>query len=99
MSKSNLMNTTALPPSGSFEAHSPAADLVDLIGPRLTFKQIAAALGCTERAIYNLVDEHKIPFIRVLSVRYVDPADFRSALTRAQNNAPARGRGRPRKAA
>ena len=75
--------------------NSPA--LAELVGDRRTLQQIATALGCTERAVYSLIDRHRIPYLRVLSKRYVDPKDIRDALLRDQSNAPTRGRGRPRK--
>lgn len=76
---------------------TPAAR-ADLLGRDLwTYGEIAAALGCTERSIYNLVDQLRIPYVRVLGKRLVNPADFRAALTKQQMNTAPRGRGRPRK--
>jgi hypothetical protein len=77
----------------------PPPRLTDLVGNKVTFQQIAAALGCSERSVYNVVNRLGIPFVRVLGKRLVDPADFRAALTKQQANAAPRGRGRPRKAA
>lgn len=72
----------------------------DLLGRDMwTYGEIAAALGCTERSVYNLVDQLRIPYVRVLSKRLVNPADFRAALAKQRANAAPRGRGRPRKAA
>jgi hypothetical protein len=70
-----------------------------VIGNRQTYEQIAAALGSSERAIYMLVDRYKIPYIKMLNRRYVDPADIHTALLRDQANVPPRRAGRPRKAA
>jgi hypothetical protein len=46
-----------------------------------------------------LVDRYKIPYIKMLNRRYVDPADIHTALLRDQANVPPRRAGRPRKAA
>jgi hypothetical protein len=97
----DLITTTAMPAAASatgtdFSTH-PA--LNELIGNRWNYQQIAAALGCTERAIYMLVDRYSIPYIRVLNRRYVEPKAIREALLRDQINTPPRGRGRPKKAA
>ncbi len=73
--------------------------LADLVGDLWTYQQLAAALGCSERSIYNLIDQLHIPYVRVLGKRLVKPADFRTALAKQQANTAPRGRGRPRKAA
>lgn len=73
--------------------------LAELIGPRWNYQQIAAALGCTERAVYQLIDKYHIPFVKILNRRYVEPAAIREAILRAQTSAAPRGRGRPRKSA
>ncbi len=86
-------------PSATDPESSPSNDLVKLIGDRWDYRRIAAALHCTERSVYTLVDRHRIPYIRVLNTRYVDPDQVREALLREQANIPPRGRGRPRKAA
>jgi hypothetical protein len=70
-----------------------------VIGNRQPYKQIAEALGCTERAVRMLVDRYRIPYIRVINIRHVDPADIHTALLRDQANVPPRRPGRPRKAA
>ena len=80
-------------------ATAPALPLSELIGNRRPLQQIAAALKCTERSVYNLVDRYRIPYVRVLNKRYLDPKDVRDALLRDQGNAPVRRRGRPRRAA
>ncbi len=72
---------------------------VSIIGDRKPLKQIAEALGCSERAIYMLIDRYKIPYLKVLNVRHALPADIHAALLREQANSPPRGRGRPRKIA
>ncbi len=74
-------------------------NLTDLVGDLWTYQQLAAALGCSERSIYNLIDQLRIPYVRVLGKRLVKPADFRAALAKQQANTAPRGRGRPRKAA
>jgi hypothetical protein len=73
----------------------PPLGLTELVGNKLTFQQIAAALGCSERSVYNVVDQFRIPYVRVLGKRLVDPADFRAALAKQQANTAPRGRGRP----
>jgi len=73
--------------------------LAELIGNRWNYQQIAAAFGCTERAVYMLIDRYKIPYIRVLARRYVEPKAIREALLHDQANTPARGRGRPKRIA
>ncbi len=92
----SLLDSTAIPQNPSAEFATPPA-LAELIGNRWNYQQIAAALGCTERAIYMLIDKYSIPYVRVLNRRYVEPSAIRTALLRDQANAPARGRGRPRK--
>jgi excisionase family DNA binding protein len=94
---SDLVNTTAVLAGDELIGVAPCSALAELIGNRWTYQQIAAALGCTERAIYMLVDKHRIPYVRVLSRRYVDPKAVRAALLRDQANTPACGRGRPRR--
>jgi hypothetical protein len=83
------------------DSKTTAGGLADLVGNRLTYAQIAAAFEVTERAVYMLVDQYKIPFIKVMNRRYVSPDDIRNAVTRVQANTPPRGPGRPagRKAA
>jgi hypothetical protein len=64
----------------------------ELIGGRVNIEQIAAALGRTTRSIYNLIDRERIPYVRVLGVRYLKLDDVRRALV--GDPAPRR-RGRP----
>jgi hypothetical protein len=66
----------------------PPPGLTELVGNRLTFQQIAAALGCSERSVYNVVGQLHIPYTRLLGKRLVDPADFRAALQRQQAKTP-----------
>ena len=70
-----------------------------LLGARVQIADLAAALGVTPRAVYNLVDRHKIPFVRACGRRFYDPSEIKRALENASGNPPARGRGRPRKSA
>ncbi len=88
-----MTDLSALPPLAAPPTRA------DLVGNLWTFGEIAAALGCTERSIYNLVDQFRIPYVRVVGKRLVNPSDVRAALAKQQHNAPARGRGRPRNAA
>jgi excisionase family DNA binding protein len=96
---SDLLDSTALATSVQPTEGAAHPSLSDLIGNRWSYQQIASALQCSERAVYMLIDKHRIPYVRVLSKRYVDPDAFRAALLSEQGNAPPRGRGRPRKAA
>jgi excisionase family DNA binding protein len=75
-----------------------AAIRAALIGDRITLAQAAAAFGVTERSIYNAIEAHGIPFVKVFGVRYLALGDLRRALVPDPSRAP-RGRGRPRKAA
>ncbi len=70
-----------------------------ILGERVGIDAIAAAIGVTTRAVYNLVARHRIPFIRVCGKRLFDPAEVRRALESCPGNPPARTRGRPRKTA
>ncbi len=70
-----------------------------ILGERVQIADLAAALGVTARAIYSLVDRHKIPFVRACGRRFYDPSEIKRALENASGNPPARGRGRPRKSA
>jgi hypothetical protein len=78
---------------------APSNNLADLVGDLWNYQQLAAALGCSERSVYNLMEQMRVPYVRVLGKRLVNPADFRAALARQQANTSSRGRGRPRKAA
>lgn len=71
--------------------------LADLVGGLWTYQQLAAALNCSERAIYNEIARLNVPYTKILNRRYVDPAAFRAALAKQQHNTAPRGRGRPRK--
>ena len=86
-------------PNATDPLAGPPPERAEIVGQRWTLPMIAAALGCTERAVYDLVARLQLPYIRVLGKRFYDPADIRRALERdAQNCAPS-GRGRPRRAA
>lgn len=81
------------------EPNEPALVLrAKLIGNRVTIEQAAAAFDVTTRAIYQAIARHKIPFVKIFDVRYLDPEDLRSAIVAQSNTAP-RGRGRPKRAA
>ena len=79
------------------EAPPAPPGFTDLVGDLWTYQQLAAALGCSERSVYNLIDQLRIPYVRVVGKRLVNPAAFRAALAKQQANAAPRGRGRPRK--
>ncbi len=57
---SSLLDSTAIPQNPSGDFTTPPA-LAELIGNRWNYQQIAAALGCTERAIYMLIDKVQHP--------------------------------------
>jgi hypothetical protein len=89
---SELMSTTAVPA----REHDVAAIRTALIGDRISIAQAAAAFSVTERSIYNLIEAHHVPYVKVFGVRYMTPNDLRHALVGVENSAPRR-RGRPRK--
>jgi excisionase family DNA binding protein len=89
------MTTTTPPPADDAVI---AGLRAKLIGNKVTIAQAAAAFGVTERTVYLAIDRHRIPFVKVFDVRYLEPDDLRRALVHDQNSAP-RGRGRPRNAA
>jgi hypothetical protein len=91
---SELMTSAAIPADPDVEI---AAIRTKLIGKRVTYQQLAAALRCSERSIYNVVEKLKVPYVSVLGRRHVDPDDFRAALEKRQANTTPRTRGRPRK--
>ena len=63
-----------------------------LIGDQRPYQEIAAALRCTVRSVYNLAKRHGIPYMKILNVRHSRPEDFRQALMGRQSP---RRRGRP----
>jgi hypothetical protein len=91
---SSLLTSAAIPTEP--DAPEIAAIRAELIGRRINITTAAAALGVTERSIYNAIDRYQIPFVKVFGQRYLSIDDIRSALTADQSR---RGRGRPRKAA
>jgi hypothetical protein len=94
---SDLATTTALPETDLSESDA-AALRAELIGDRVSVKQLAVALDVCERSINNRIDRDGIPFDKIFNTRYVKLADFRQALVRNTTDAPRR-RGRPRKTA
>ena len=69
-----------------------------VIGNRITIAQAAAALGVTERSVYNAIEAHRVPYVKVFNTRYLALDDLRRALVH-DHNVATRGRGRPRKVA
>jgi len=67
-----------------------------ILGERVGLNDLAAALGITRRSVYDLIERHKIPYIRVLNRRYFNPAEVRRALESDVIHAQSRPRGRPR---
>jgi hypothetical protein len=73
-----------------------------LIGDRLPIKVIAQINDQSERAVYDNIQRHQIPFLLVGSMRYIDPrvyAEMRAHRVRPEPQplpAPRRV-GRPRK--
>ena len=92
------MQPTAAP---AVEPPDPAAAALrtELIGNRVTIEQAAAALGVTQRSVYNAISRKRIPFVRIFGVRYMAPDDIRAALIGESNRQEPPKRGRPRKAA
>jgi hypothetical protein len=70
-----------------------------LLGDRLTLEDIAADLGCCERAARNLMDRLAVPYTKVLNARRYDREAVKTAILGGDVNRFPRGRGRPRKAA
>ena len=70
----------------------------EIVGEYRPFGEIAAALDCTVRTVYNLVARHRIPVRKINNIPHAKPADFRRALLREPDPQTPR-RGRPRKAA
>jgi hypothetical protein len=93
---SDLMTTTAPPADASPESDT-AALRAELIGDRVSVKQLSVAFDVTERTINNLIDAHHIPYDKIFNARYVKPANFRRALVGDPPDVPRRGR--PRKIA
>jgi hypothetical protein len=74
-----------------------AAIRAKLIGNRVTIKQLALALHKTERAIYQAITDHDIPYDKVLNERLLDPEVFMRKVSQPANTPP-RSRGRPKAA-
>ena len=74
-----------------------AAIRAKIIGNRESIPRLARALNVCERSIYNTIARYRIRTVKFLGKQYADPAAIGAALLREQSNAPARGRGRPRK--
>jgi len=92
------MQPAAAPAVEPTDPAAAAALRTALIGDRVTIEQAAVALGVTQRSVYNAITRKRIPFVRIFSVRYLEPGALRTALLGEVNAAP-RGRGRPRKVA
>jgi hypothetical protein len=85
---SDLMSTITLPDEAL------KALRVEIVGDYRPFYEIATAIGCTVRTIYNLVARHDIRVVKINNVPHAKPADFRRALI-GDPTSPRRGR--PRK--
>ncbi len=72
-----------------------AALRAELIDGLASYQQIADALDCTVRSVYNLAKRHGIPYVKVLNVRHSRPEHFRQAFI---GDRSPRRRGRPAKA-
>jgi hypothetical protein len=88
---SNLITTT---PSNE----AVTALRAEIVGDYRPFVEIAAALKCTVRTVYNLVARHPdIAVRKINNVAHAKPADFRRALLGEPGPQTPR-RGRPRMA-
>ena len=66
-----------------------------IIGTRKTPAEIALAFGCCERAIWNVIEQHNVPYIKFLGRRYADPKDVAAALLTREVRRQPRRAGRP----
>ncbi len=55
--------------------------------PLLTYRQAADILGVTERTIWTLVDQGKLPAVRFGRSVRIDPTDLRSLINSAKRPA------------
>ncbi|MBX3322459.1 MAG: helix-turn-helix domain-containing protein [Phycisphaeraceae bacterium] len=61
--------------------HDPASPMMDRL---LTYREVAAVLGVSDRAVWTLVDEGKLPAVRFGRSVRIDPADLRLFIERAK---------------
>ena len=68
-----------------------------LIGSKLTIPDAAKALNCCLKTVRNLMDRHRIPYVKINGRVYLEPTDLLAAIEKTKRNAPSepRGRGRP----
>ena len=66
-----------------------------IIGTRKTPAEIALALDCCERSIWNTIERHNVPYIKFLGRRYVEPRDIAAALLVQEVRRAPRRPGRP----
>ncbi len=85
--------------------HDTREQQTPLLGNRLNIAQLAIALNPAdppcERSVYNLTDKLKVPYVKVLGVRWFDPDEVRAAILAGEVSRQPRRPGRParRKAA
>lgn len=53
--------------------------------PLLTYREAAKVLGVTERTIWTLVNDGRLPAVRFGRSVRIDPADLRGFITRARS--------------
>ncbi len=94
--EATLLATPAIPQLPPTDEDAAAEIRAKVIGSRRSIRQIAAAHKVTERAVYQQIQKYKIPYIRILRTRYLEPEDWRRAVV-IESNAPPRSPGRPRK--
>lgn len=73
-------------------ANAPVIPSVPVVEKLLTYKQAGDLLGVTERTIWTLVDQGKLPAVRFGRSVRIDPVDLRAYIDRCKTNS--RG-GRP----
>jgi hypothetical protein len=69
----------------------------EIVGDYSSFTEIAAALGCCERTVRNVVAKHNIRVVKINNKPHAKPIDFRRVLFGKIDPASPRPRGRPRK--
>ena len=73
--------------------------MADIVGNRVSRRELCRALNCCEDTIDNLTKRYNIPYMRLLNERYYDLQEFTAKVQRGtmvgETDAPRRGR--PRK--
>jgi hypothetical protein len=70
----------------------------EIIGDYRPFGELARAMDCAVRSVYNFVARLGVKVIKINNVPHAQPTDFRRALLK-EHDPPAPRRGRPRRSA